>query len=50
MKGVIGEVFPELAEIGFTDSRVGSLSPQMQDALTDIHSSCVGIQTVSITK
>lgn len=34
MKRVIGGLFPELTEIGFTDSRVGFLmTPVMQNAL-----------------
>lgn len=34
MKQVIGELFPELAEIGFTDSRVSQSSVPLQQ-ITD---------------
>lgn len=50
MKGVIGEVFPELTEIGFTDSRVCFPSSLVQNVLTDRYSSYVGTRTALTTK
>lgn len=49
MKQVIGGLFPELAEIGFTDSRVCQF-PGSQKPVANIYQSCVGTLTALITR